>query len=228
MQIHFADRRPDGDYALVLPAAKAEAKSVKGFPGLDAALARELQPLITDHHLREEMGRSIQASFLPQTLPFEIKAKVVGADQAVTANEPGDARVVLAAPIRANLAAGYTSFKSPRPPNPTHTNNTPTTTQASECTPSGLFETTGAFFQECGTSGDGSPLNWRGVSGEGRSSRERHASAKASACIPSPRAWRTRAGISSMSPASTTCTRSRRSAGWTRSSSPTSWSSTTR
>jgi UDP-N-acetylglucosamine--N-acetylmuramyl-(pentapeptide) pyrophosphoryl-undecaprenol N-acetylglucosamine transferase len=33
---------------------------------LDAALARELQPLITDHHLREEMGRSIQRLARPQ------------------------------------------------------------------------------------------------------------------------------------------------------------------
>jgi UDP-N-acetylglucosamine--N-acetylmuramyl-(pentapeptide) pyrophosphoryl-undecaprenol N-acetylglucosamine transferase len=33
---------------------------------LDAALARELQPLITDHHLREEMGRNIQHLARPQ------------------------------------------------------------------------------------------------------------------------------------------------------------------
>jgi UDP-N-acetylglucosamine--N-acetylmuramyl-(pentapeptide) pyrophosphoryl-undecaprenol N-acetylglucosamine transferase len=33
---------------------------------LDAALARELQPLVTDHHLREEMGRSIQRLARPQ------------------------------------------------------------------------------------------------------------------------------------------------------------------
>jgi UDP-N-acetylglucosamine--N-acetylmuramyl-(pentapeptide) pyrophosphoryl-undecaprenol N-acetylglucosamine transferase len=33
---------------------------------LDAALARELEPLITDHHLREEMGRSMQRLARPQ------------------------------------------------------------------------------------------------------------------------------------------------------------------
>ena len=42
MQIRFADSRPDGDYALVLPAANAGADSVKGIgAGLDAALTRQ-------------------------------------------------------------------------------------------------------------------------------------------------------------------------------------------
>jgi UDP-N-acetylglucosamine--N-acetylmuramyl-(pentapeptide) pyrophosphoryl-undecaprenol N-acetylglucosamine transferase len=33
---------------------------------LDAALAREMEPLITDHHLREEMGRAMQRLARPQ------------------------------------------------------------------------------------------------------------------------------------------------------------------
>jgi leucyl aminopeptidase len=42
MQIRFADSRPDGDYALVLPAANAAAESIKGVgAGLDAALKRQ-------------------------------------------------------------------------------------------------------------------------------------------------------------------------------------------
>jgi leucyl aminopeptidase len=42
MQIRFAARRPDGDYALVLPAASIDAESIKGTGGgLEAALKRQ-------------------------------------------------------------------------------------------------------------------------------------------------------------------------------------------
>jgi leucyl aminopeptidase len=41
MQIRFADRQPDGDFALVLPAAGADAESVRNLEGLREAIQRQ-------------------------------------------------------------------------------------------------------------------------------------------------------------------------------------------
>jgi leucyl aminopeptidase len=57
MQIRFADSRPDGDYALVLPAAGAGAESIKAVgAGLDAALTRQRfdgEPSSTAEHFAD-------------------------------------------------------------------------------------------------------------------------------------------------------------------------------
>ena len=57
MQIRFAASRPDGDYALVLPAANAAAESIKGVgAGLEAALKRQRfdgEPASTAEHFAD-------------------------------------------------------------------------------------------------------------------------------------------------------------------------------